>query len=165
MITLAVDETTRFSRYEVAEVLRPQLQRHRAVMVELTEETLPLANIARLTVEVAARGRTVGDVLAVGEDLLRLWAASAGSELSPESVADLIRAQRPELLVGQPETTWFEAKGGSYDLKDDRAAIELAKDVAALANRAQGGVLVLGLTTSKRSGVDTVKAVHRLIAR
>ena len=162
VITHAVDETIRFNPYEVAEVLRPQLQRHKAVMVELTEEILPLMNIGRLTVEISPRGRTVGDALATGDDLLRLWRASAGDELSPDAVADLIRAQRPELLVGQPETTWFEAKGGSYDLKDDRAAIELAKDVAALANRAQGGVLVLGLTTAKRSGVDTVKAVRPL---
>ena len=56
VITLIVDETTRFNRYEVAEVLRPQLQGHKAVMVELTEEILPLANIARLTAEVPRAG-------------------------------------------------------------------------------------------------------------
>ena len=162
VVPFVVDETVRFNRFEVAEVLGPQLRRHRAVMVELTEEILPLANIARLTVEISPRGRTVGDALEVGEDLLALWQASIGGSMTPSTMADLLRAQRAELLVGQPETVWFEAKGGSYDLKTDLDAIELAKDVSALANRSEGGLLVLGLTTRKRGGIDTVRAVRPL---
>jgi hypothetical protein len=161
-ITLAVEPDVRFNIDEVAAVLRPQLLRHRAMLIELTEEILPVVNIARMMVEVSPRGRTVGDALAIGDDLLALWTASLGGELTPATAADLIRAQRPELLVGQPETAWFEAKGGSYDFKDERRAIEFAKDVSALANRADGGLLVLGLTTSKRAGIDTVKAVRPL---
>jgi hypothetical protein len=161
-LVMAVEPSVRFNKYEIATILFPQLRRHRAKFIDLTEDVLPLMNIARLTVEISPRGRTVGDALAVGDDLLSLWSASAGGEMTPATVADLIRAQRPELLVGQRETTWFEAKGGSYDLKDDRMAIELAKDVSALANRAEGGLLVLGLTTRKRNGIDTVKAVRPL---
>jgi hypothetical protein len=161
-LTLAVDRDVRFNKYEVAAVLYPQLARHRAVMVELTEELLPLLNIARMTIEISPRGRTVGDALRIGDDLLALWGASAGGSMTPAAVADLLRAQRPELVIGQPETVWFEAKGGTYDLKDDRVAIEFAKDVCALANRAEGGLLVLGLTTTKRAGVDTVKDVRPL---
>lgn len=161
-LTLAVEPNVRFNKYEVATILRPQLLRHRAKLVQLTEERLPLVNIARMTVEISHRGRTVGDALAIGEDLLALWDASVGGDISPAAVADLIRAQRPELLVGQPETVGFEAKGGAYDFKDDRQAIEFAKDVSALANRAEGGVLVVGLTTSKRGGIDTVKGVRPL---
>lgn len=159
-ITLALPPETRVNKYELAQILRPQLMRHRATMLALTEELLPLANIARMTVEISPRGRTVGDALQVGDDLLALWQASLGRELTPTGVADLIRAQRPELLIGQVETVWFEAKGGSYDFKDDRNAIEFAKDISALGNRQEGGVLVIGLTTSKRDGVDTVKAVR-----
>ena len=161
-LVLAVEADVRFNKYEIAAILRPQLLRHRATLIELTEEILPLVNMARMTVEISHRGRTVGDALAIGDDLLALWRASLGGELTPATAADLIRAQRPELLVGQRETVWFEAKGGSYDLKDERRAIEFAKDVSALANRAEGGLLVLGLTTSKRGGSDTVKAVRPL---
>jgi hypothetical protein len=164
-ITLAVDATVRFNRFELAEVLLPQLQRHRALMVELTEEILPLANVARLTVEISPRGRTVGEALQIGDDLRALWEASVGGSMTPRTMADLLRAERPELLVGQPETVWFEAKGRAYDLKTDRDAIELAKDVSALANRAEGGLLVLGVATTKRAGVDTVKAVRPLPMR
>jgi hypothetical protein len=156
-LTLAVEPDVRFDKYELAEILRTQLLRHRASVVQLTEEILPLVNVARMTVEISHRGRTVGDALAIGDDLMALWSASVGGELTPAAVADLIRAQRPELLIGQRETVWLEAKGGSYDFKDDRQAIELAKDVSAFANRAEGGLLVLGLTTSKRDGIDTVK--------
>jgi hypothetical protein len=161
-LTLAVEPDVRFDKYELAEILRTQLLRHRASVVQLTEEILPLVNVARMTVEISHRGRTVGDALAIGDDLMALWSASVGGELTPAAVADLIRAQRPELLIGQRETVWLEAKGGSYDFKDDRQAIELAKDVSAFANRAEGGLLVLGLTTSKRDGIDTVKAVRPL---
>jgi hypothetical protein len=111
-ITLAVEPDVRFNIDEVAAVLRPQLLRHRAMLIELTEEILPVVNIARMMVEVSPRGRTVGDALAIGDDLLALWTASLGGELTPATAADLIRAQRPELLVGQPETAWFEAKAG-----------------------------------------------------
>lgn len=157
-----MDPDLRFNQNEVAEILRPQLLRHSAMFIDLTEEILPMVNIARITVEISPRSRTVSDALAIADDLLALWSASLGGELTPTTAADLIRAQRPGLLVGQRETVWFEAKGGSYDFNDDRRAIELAKDVSALANRAEGGLLVLGLTTSKRGGVDTVKAVRPL---
>lgn len=163
-LTLAVEPDVRFDRHEIGTILRPQLLRHRAKLIELTEEILPVVNIARMTVEVAHPGRTVGDALIIGDELLALWRASVGGGLSPATAADLIRANRPGLLVGQPESVWFEAKGGAYDLRDDRQAIELAKDVSALANRAEGGLLVVGLTTSKRGGVDTVKAVRPLAA-
>lgn len=161
-LTLAVAANVRFNRFEVAAIIRPQLQRYRATLIMLTDEILPLVNLARMTVEISHRGRTVGDALAIGDDLLALWNASVGGEMTPAAVADLIRAQRPELLVGQRETVWFEAKGGAYDFKDDRQAIELAKDVSALANRADGGVLVVGLTTRKQGGIDTVKAARPL---
>lgn len=161
-IELVVDPDIRFDRHEVAQRLWPQLHRHNAVVVALSEEQFPLFNLARLTVEISPRGKSVGDALDAGDDLLTLWSASVTGAVTPESIADLIRAQRPELLIGQAESVYFEAKGGEYDLKDDRSAIELAKDVAALANRREGGVLVLGLTTRKRDGQDVVHAVRPL---
>jgi hypothetical protein len=63
----------------------------------------------------------VGDAMQIGEDLLVLWHASLGGGLSPSTGVDLMRAQRPELLVGQPETEWFEAKQAPYGLGHDLA--------------------------------------------
>jgi hypothetical protein len=159
VLTLVVEPTIRFDRWELTAVLVPQLARHRAKVVELSHDDQPLATVARLTIEISTRGRTVADALAIGDDLYRLWVASLGGSLTPDTVADLLRAQRPELMLGQHETTWFEAKGAPYALGNDLAELELAKDVAALANRPEGGVLVLGLVARKRNGIDTVTKV------
>jgi hypothetical protein len=63
----------------------------------------------------------VGDAMQIGNALLVLWHASLGGGLSPSTGVDLMRAQRPELLVGQPETEWFEAKQAPYGLGHDLA--------------------------------------------
>lgn len=161
-IELATSDDVEFELSELAAILGPQLLRHRAKVVGLVGEAIAAIIVARLTVEISPRGRTVADALAIGEDLLSLWSASLGGSMSPDTLADLLRGQRPELLVGLPETEWFEAKGSTYQLKSEKAAIELAKDVSAFANREGGGILVLGFTTSKRGGVDTVRAVRPL---
>lgn len=127
--------------------------------MELAQDPLPLMNLTHLTVKIEPRGRTVGDALTVGDDLYALWMASLGGSLNPETVADLVRAQRPQLLTGQPESVWLEAKGGAYDLSSTLSQLELGKDVAALANRGDGGILLIGLTTGKTQGVDTIKKV------
>ena len=40
------------------------------------------------------------------------------------------RAARPDLLVGQVESEWLECKRAPYQVADERAKFELAKDVA-----------------------------------
>ena len=57
------------------------------------------------------------------------------------AVADLVRAGRPDLLIGQPENQWFDAKRGPYVIRGDGARFEFAKDVAAFANTG-GGLIV-----------------------
>lgn len=158
-MTLVVDLGVRFDRWELTAVLYPQLQRHRLNVIELWQDEQTLANVARLTIELSPRGRTVGDLLAIGDDLRRLWDASVEGALTPGTVADLLRAQRPKLMVGQPESIWFECKGAPYALGGDLAELELAKDVAARVNRPEGGLLVVGLATRERAGVDTVAKV------
>lgn len=165
VLTMAVEPEIRFNQHELAAILWPQLTRHRAVVMELAQDPLPLMNLTHLTVKIEPRGRTVGDALTVGDDLYALWMASLGGSLNPETVADLVRAQRPQLLTGQPESVWLEAKGGAYDLSSTLSQLELGKDVAALANRADGGILLIGLTTGKTQGVDTIKKVVPLSKR
>jgi hypothetical protein len=52
----------------------------------------------------------------IGEDLLVLWHASLGGGLSPSTGVDLMRAQRPELLVGQPETARPSRRPTAWDM-------------------------------------------------
>jgi hypothetical protein len=140
--------------------LSPQLERHGAVFLQVTDYDIPLAKVLRLSVELRSiRGRVMGDALDLGESLLSLWRAGHGGMLSPESVADLIRAQRPELLIGQPESDWLEVKGRPYDLKNELDALEMAKDVSAFANGPKGGLLVVGFSRRKAKGKDYLRAV------
>ena len=158
-LPLAPEEEAQ-NRFEVAMVLSPLLMRSRAKLIEFSADTEMTATVYRLTIEIGVRGRTVGDAVELGVDLLRLWEASAGGGFTPATVADLLRAQRPELLIGQPEAEWFEAKQAPYGLGENLEEIELAKDVAALANRPEGGLLVIGLVTAKQGGRDVVKRVR-----
>jgi Putative DNA-binding domain len=159
-MTTAVEAGVRINALELAQVLSPQLEAHRAVFLEVREEDLPLAKLLTLSVGLQSiRGRTLGDALDLGESLLRLWEASLGGMLTPDSVVDLIVAQRPELLIGQPESDWLEVKGKPYDLKNELEALELAKDVSAFANGPAGGLLVVGFSQKKVEGQDHLKGV------
>lgn len=158
--TIAVEPGIRVNALELAQVLSPQLKANRAVFLEVREDDLPLAKLLTLSVELqSVRGRTFGDALDLGESLLRLWGASLGGMLTPESVVDLIVAQRPELLIGQPESDWLEVKGKPYDLKNELEALELAKDISAFANVPAGGVLIVGFSRKKVEGQDHLKGV------
>lgn len=97
------------------------------------------AEAARLIYEISPRGRSVEDGLRIGEDLSRLWQATRGGELSPDTIRALLQARRADLLIGQPESDWLECKGAAYDLPDRLEELELAKDISMLANRPEGG--------------------------
>lgn len=159
-VTLLVEPDSRVNALELAQVLSPLLKRHRATFLQVSDYDIPLAKVLTLSVELRSiRGRVFGEVFDVGDSLLRLWEASLGGMLTPETVGDLIRAQRPELLVGQPESDWLEVKGKPYELKADLEALELAKDVSAFANGTAGGLLVIGFSRKKVEGRDHLKAV------
>jgi len=59
--------------------------------------------------------------------------------MSFESVKALLDGRAYDSLIGLREDAWLEAKGGEpYDLGAAHGRYELAKDVAAFANRAGG---------------------------
>ncbi|WP_282703921.1 ATP-binding protein [Streptomyces sp. CC219B] len=68
-------------------------------------------------------------------------------------IITLLAQQRPEAVVGIPESEWVDFKvvgpAGPYDLSLDSKKYELAKDVAAFANAA-GGLLVCGFKATRR---------------
>jgi hypothetical protein len=158
-LVLARDAPAQDDR-EVAVILSHLLLRMGARLVEFTADTQVAATVYRASVHINPRGLTVGEALRMGADLLLLWEASVGGSLTPATAAGLVRAQRAELLIGQPESEWFEAKQAPYRLGDGLQEIELAKDVSALANRPEGGLLVIGLVTGKQRGRDVVTRVR-----
>jgi hypothetical protein len=158
--TVVADVGTTFDRYELTEQLRSVLLRHRLAVVELSVHDEISLTVAHLTCEVRARGATLGDAVAAAEDVLALWDATLGGGLTAATALDLMRSGRPDLLIGEPESVWLEVKGAPYRLQDQDQELELGKDVSALGNVAGGGVLVIGLATSRRDGVDVVNKVR-----
>lgn len=74
-----------------------------------------------------------------------------------------LRAENVDALLGQQECCWLDAKGGIYQLNDPIKAEELAKDVACMANKV-GGLLVVGVQTRKeqeREILDHISPVPR----
>jgi hypothetical protein len=112
-----------------------------------------------LAVDWPTRGRTVADAWGFHRELRTLLSAASSGELSPSTALDLLRAGKGNLLRGQPESAWLEAKALPYKLSDESVKYELGKDVAAMANSREGGIIVLGMSTEKKkrkSEVDTI---------
>jgi len=139
-------------------LISPLLERHRASPVEAGIE-----EYGKLVVDWPTRGRTVADAWSFHGELRTLLSAASSGELSPSTALDLLRAGRGDLLSGQPESAWLEVKAVPYDLDDRNVRFELGKDVAAMANSREGGLIVLGMSNEKkrRKGeVDTVGAYN-----
>jgi hypothetical protein len=154
------DKGMTFERNDVVSKVWPALDRGRLLVVDFSTWDEPTSAVAHLTMEVRGRARTAEDALSAAEDVLALWEACASNGLSPATVRDLVRSDRAELLEGQPETEWFEVKRAPYRLEDPLEALEMAKDVAAMGNTANGGVLIIGLATRKRGDQDVVTKVR-----
>jgi hypothetical protein len=108
---------------------------------------------------VPVRGRTVADVHAIGTDAISLLESHGEGVATIESLTALLQAGHAGALVGMNESQLLEAKRHLH-LEDDKARLELAKDVSAIANSSGGGLLVVGLATRRESGRDVVTGVH-----
>jgi Putative DNA-binding domain len=119
--------------------------------------TDPEAWLVTLHFAIPMHGRDVGFALAQGREILALVDAATNGKLDVGSFLDLVAAGRLESIIGQPESQWLDCKRQPYR-RDGCAKWELAKDVAAFANGAVGGFIVIGLRTAKRSGQDVIVA-------
>jgi hypothetical protein len=108
---------------------------------------------------VPVRGRTVADVQAIGTDAISLLESHGEGVATIESLTALLQAGHAGALVGLYESQLLEAKRHLH-LEDEKARLELAKDVSAIANSSGGGLLVVGLATRRESGRDVVTGVH-----
>lgn len=144
-------------------LLSPLLERHGASCVDVG-----LEEYGTLAVDWPTRGRTIADAWKFHLELRALLAAASNGELTPTTALDLLRAGRGDLLRGQPESAWLEAKAVPYGLDDKNVRFELGKDVAAMANSRQGGIIVLGLSNEKKrrkGDIDTIGAYSEIDLR
>ena len=83
--------------------------------------------------------------------------------MAVSSLPELLEALRgaQNEILGTPESAWVEFKSEPYRLNEDWAKIELVKDVTAMANGANG-TIVLGVATEKHptSQQDTADALR-----
>jgi hypothetical protein len=143
------------TRASVGRLLEPLLSRRRAALASVMPIDSSLDCAVRVEIEIATRNRSVGQALTIGDEVEKLLtAAFATGPLRPATVAELLRTGHHGALIGQPETEWLEAKSEPYRL-DDYGRFLLACDIAAFANAA-GGVIAVGLRTSKVRGHDVI---------
>lgn len=83
--------------------------------------------------------------------------------LTPGQIVDLLARHESKQLIGAQETEQVDFKQTSYQLYEDRCKWELAKDVAAFANK-RGGLIVVGVECERRPNeiIESVVAVRPL---
>lgn len=140
--------------------IRPLLERKRLKEIEVNEDLDDSGNFWHVSIKVTfnARGRTISSLVSDAADLQALIEACPG-QLTPSTLCDLIRSGHAEALLGQAENRWLEVKRQHYDLNSEYGKIRLAQTVAQFANTESGGVVVVGLESKKRDGLDTINAV------
>jgi hypothetical protein len=98
---------------------------------------------------VEGTGRLVDSAI----DLLR--AVGAG-ELNRNVALQVLRANRPDALLGQHESVYLDVKQSHYDLDTAQGEIALAQAVARFANAEHGGLLIVGMRGKKVPGGEII---------
>lgn len=152
------DESDTALEQSLAELLAAPIKRHSGSDLEIARNP-GAPEYVEISFDIAARGRTVGDAVAIGNEVLALLQATAGGPLTLTTTLDLVRGGHAKALIEQHEGPWFDGKGAPYQLNTDEQKWELAKDVAAFANSEGGGLILVGARTKKQGGSDVVRTV------
>ena len=83
------------------------------------------------------------------------------SATSLDDVRHALRINDPAAVIGLRECAWLDVKGGPYRLDSATGKEELVKDVAAFANAATGGLLLIGFQTQVENGEEIVSELAR----
>lgn len=144
----------------ISKLISPILPQYDAQIESIDVEPLVLgqSRFADAFLRIPPQRRTIGEANHFGESVEDFFERRGSHALdSPKGVIDVLR-YAPALLVGQPESTWLEAKRQPYNLDLEIQRLELAKDVAAMAN-ANGGIIVFGCSTKTVDGHDLISRV------
>ncbi|MFD4953829.1 hypothetical protein [Streptomyces sp. NPDC058451] len=79
---------------------------------------------------------------------------------SIEDVRQALRAGKYDELMGLQECVWLDVKSGPYQLSQPGSAEELVKDVAAFANAAGGGLLLVGFKTVAEHDTEIISDIR-----
>ena len=102
------------------------------------------------------RARTLRSLFLAGLEIAALLDATSSGRFTRVSIGDLVRSGRADLLVGQKEGHWLEAKRQHYDLQSLSGKVSLAQAVARFCNSEEGGLIVVGAETKDKGFGDTI---------
>jgi hypothetical protein len=104
--------------------------------------------------------RSVYDAVAFGQPMALLIELAARREIDSDGMFGLLALGAWDALIGRCENDWLEAKRAHSELGSASGDLELAKDVASLAN-AEGSLIVIGCKTKSTPGGDVVTSINR----
>jgi len=145
---------------ELTAPLLPLLERRRAAVAHVEAYETAGYWVATVSVVWHPPGARIRDALDFADDVEALLGAGLGGTITLSVAMDLVRASRSELLIGMHESDWLEVKSAPYRLDEPTEEIELAKDVAAMAN-SRGGMILLGAKAKKLPEYEEVHAINR----
>ncbi|MFD7767624.1 hypothetical protein [Streptomyces sp. NPDC059787] len=113
-----------------------------------------------IDISIPIRGKRLAEMYAIGQDVKAFLGALQGGILTRDTAVSLLRAEKGELLIGQPEGPWLDVKVDHYDLSGRAGKISLAQSVARFANAEHGGVVVVGMKAKKVPNGEIIKTIH-----
>ena len=112
-----------------------------------------------VTLRFDLRRRTVSSQLAAAEDVGGLLQAYDSGALSRETATDLVLGGHSEVLIGQNEGDWLEAKTTHYDVATLVGQAELAPAAARFTNSSSGRLVVVGMRTRNAPAGEVVAKI------
>jgi hypothetical protein len=108
-------------------------------------------------VTLAGPSRSVGQICELAMELQTLLnAAAGGGVFSARTALNLIKVPRVEVMLGQPESLWLDAKRAPYPLVTEAQHWEFVKDVAAFANTGEDALILIGVDTVNSPNGDVL---------
>jgi hypothetical protein len=83
-----------------------------------------------------------------------------GGALTRDTAVDLVLGGHAHLLIGLPENSWLEVKAQHYNLATTTGTVSIADAVSRFCNAEDGGVVIVGMDTSQRLGVELIRSVR-----
>jgi hypothetical protein len=145
---------------ELAELVAPLLSQHRARWRSswVNEERSYFVG-RMISASLTGARRSVRELAELSAELQEFCNAVSGyGELNVSVARNLLATGRISLLLGQPESSWLDAKRIPYKMGSDAERWELAKDVAAFANSGKDAIILVGATTQKAPNGDVLQA-------
>lgn len=118
----------------------------------------------RLSLAVPWVGKTAADLFEAAADAIQLCSALSDGAITRSSAKSLLRGGAARLLIGQPESSWLEAKSEEYDLTSLHGKLRISQAVAKFCNAEAGGLIVVGAKAKKTLEGEVIQDIRGIPA-